>query len=164
MNERQDANPSDGVQFRQAPVERVLDLRWTILRAGLPREAANFEGDDEPGTKHFIGVNYRDAGPDDSDGDVIACATFVQRPWQGEPAWQLRGMAVRKDFQRSGIGRRLLAFAEREVARDGYSQQLWCNARTPAVPFYQRAGWTPVGEEFVVETAGPHYRMLKRVT
>jgi predicted GNAT family N-acyltransferase len=40
---------------------------------------------------------------------------------------------------------------------------LWCNARTPAVRFYQKQGWTPVGEEFDVPLAGPHVRMFKRL-
>ena len=35
------------VEAPLARVEEILDLRWTILRAGLPRESANFEGDDE---------------------------------------------------------------------------------------------------------------------
>jgi GNAT superfamily N-acetyltransferase len=158
VNEHDDENQTLAVQIREAPLERVLDLRWSILRAGLPREAANFEGDDEPTTKHFIAVS----GAREQEV-VTACATFVRRPWNGQPAWQLRGMAVQKEHQRSGIGRRLLDFAERALAQEGHSRLLWCNARTPAVPFYQRAGWAPVGEEFFIETAGPHYRMTKRL-
>src|SRR5881394_507909 len=92
------------IVIRVARVEEILDLRWTILRAGLPREAANFDGDDEPTTHHFAAFIGSDA---------IACATFLRRDIDSKPAWQLRGMAVRADHQRHGVGARLLDGAER---------------------------------------------------
>ena len=42
--------------------------------------------------------------------------------------------------------------------------QLWCNARTPAVGFYQRMGWAVVSDVFEIPTAGPHVRMTKRLS
>jgi hypothetical protein len=41
---------------------------------------------------------------------------------------------------------------------------LWCNARVPAVPFYREMGWAVVSEPFEIPTAGPHVRMVKRLT
>jgi predicted GNAT family N-acyltransferase len=114
---------------------------------------ADFPGDDEPTARHF--------GAFDSGGEVVGCATFIRRPWQGKPAWQLRGMAVRDDLRGAGIGTRMLDVAERLLSREAYSDQLWCNARTPATKFYERLGWQKFGEEFVVETAGPHFKMIK---
>ena len=39
--------------------------------------------------------------------------TLHLNEWQGEPAFQLRGMAVDPSLQRSGIGERLLQAADR---------------------------------------------------
>jgi GNAT superfamily N-acetyltransferase len=142
----------DLVRIRPVRVQEILDLRWRILRDGLPREAANFEGDDEPTTLHFAAM----------DGSaVIGCVTILRRPWQERAAWQLRGMAVEPQWQRAGIGRRLLDAVESAIRSQPHSLQLWCNARTPATGFYRKYGWELFGEEFVIATAGPHYKMSK---
>jgi len=140
------------IEIRPARLDEILELRWRVLRAGLPRETAIFEGDHEPTTRHFAAV---------LDGRVVGCATILRRPWMDKPAWQLRGMAVEPQYQRRGIGTLLLEAIERTVRAEPHSLQLWCNARTPAIEFYRRHGWQRVGQEFVIPTAGPHYRMYK---
>ena len=146
---------SDGIKIRAARFEEIVDLRWTILRAGLPRETALFDGDDEPTTYH-IGA---------FDGDtLLACATFMRRPFDQKPAWQLRGMAVSGERQRRGLGRAILESAERSLREEAYSNLLWCNARVPAAGFYERHGWRIVSEPFEVPTAGPHVKMLKEIS
>lgn len=141
------------ILIRIARVEEILDLRWTILRAGLPRDAANFDGDNEPTAHHFAAF---------VDAEAVACATFLRRPFEDEPGWQLRGMAVRADLQSRGVGARLLDFAERFVLAQSHSNLLWCNARIPAARFYERNGWSIAGEPFEVPDAGPHVKMIKR--
>jgi GNAT superfamily N-acetyltransferase len=143
---------SDSIHIRRARIAEIVDLRWRILRAGLPREAANFDGDDEPTTLHFVAME---------NSVVIGCVTILRRPWLDQPAWQLRGMAVDVGYQGAGIGGRLLHAVERAIREEPHSLQLWCNARTPATGFYRKHGWQPVGEEFIIPTAGPHYRMAK---
>ncbi|HWP40378.1 MAG TPA: GNAT family N-acetyltransferase [Tepidisphaeraceae bacterium] len=142
------------IEIRLAKLDQILDLRWRVLRTGLPRQTAIFEGDEEPTTRHLAAV---------LDGRVVGCATLLRRPWMNQPAWQLRGMAVEPQYQRRGIGTLLLQAIERIVRAEPHSLQLWCNARTPAIEFYRRHGWQCVGDEFVIPTAGPHYRMCKRL-
>jgi GNAT superfamily N-acetyltransferase len=142
--------------IRLATIDEIVDLRWRILRAGLPRETADFDGDREPGTVH-VGAFLPDTG------ENVGCASFMRRAWQDQPAWQLRGMAVRDDHQGKGIGARMIAFAEETLSRQHHSNQLWCNARTPATHFYEKLGWQKFGGEFVVPTAGPHFKMTKQL-
>ena len=40
--------------------------------------------------------------------------------------------------------------------------RLWCNARTPALSLYRRAGFEATSEEFQTPRIGPHYRMELR--
>ena len=82
---------------------------------------------------------------------------------EGRPAYRLRGMAVDPAFHRRGIGRLLLQLLESRVLESGYTTLLWCNARTPAVPFYKSMGWKVVSEEFDIPTAGPHFVMIKEL-
>lgn len=144
------------VQVRRAKPQDVIDLRHAVLRAGLPRETAIFPGDDSPATVHVVAVDEKDA--------VVGCATIVPSVWDGHNAWQLRGMAVAPAMQRSGVGGLMLKALQR-IAHEsaGDVRLMWCNARSPAVGFYRRHGWTVASDEFVIETAGPHVKMTLKL-
>lgn len=148
---------STDILIRRASLDEIVDLRHVILRAGLAREEAIFPGDDEDTSRHYAGV-------DATTGRVVGCATIHLNAWLGEPAWQLRGMATDPAVRRAGIGRALLKLLEHDLRADRSSPpQLWCNARTPAIGFYQRMGWSVVSDVFEIPTAGPHVRMTKRL-
>lgn len=143
------------IVLRRAALDEILALRHAILRAGLPIETAHFAGDDAPTTLH-LGAFH--------EARNVGCATLHRSQWENGPAWQLRGMATAPDLQRHGIGSALLRFAESAALADSPAiRTFWCNARTSAVPFYRRHGWQVVSDEFVIATAGPHFRMLKRL-
>ena len=139
--------------IEQVDVERLIDLRHRVLRAGRPRETAHLTGDHDPGTRHFRLAR---------DGATLAIASVMIAPWPGGregalgsgPTRQLRGMAVEPAHARQGLGSRLL------VAIEELHDGLWCNARAHAVPFYARNGWQTVGEPFDAPHIGPHLRML----
>lgn len=70
---------------------------------------------------------------------------------------QLRGMAVRSECQKLGVGASLLAQAY-AIGRErscGY----WCNARQSAIGFYERQGWVAEGEMFEFPVVGLHVIM-----
>ena len=140
------------IEIRLARPDEVIDLRHAVLRAGLPRETAIFNGDDDAATRHFVAT---------SAGEVVGCVTLLPSVFDDQPAWQLRGMAVASALQRSGVGAQLLAAVERFVACDQSRKCLWCNARVQASGFYQRHGWTIVSDPFDIPNAGPHVRMVR---
>lgn len=142
--------------LRPCRADEVIDVRHAVLRQGLPRRAAVFEGDDAPTSRHYAAL---------VDGVAVCCATLHAVPWEGEPAWQLRGMASAPEFRGKGVGRELMALIESDLLSGGPAvpRLLWCNARVPALGFYQGLGWRIASEEFEIPTAGPHFRMLKRL-
>ena len=147
----------DGVrlELRRALVEELISLRHGVLRYGLPRETAVFDGDDAPTTRHYGAFE----GP-----AAVGCATLMLNQWEGEPAWQVRGMATDARFRSRGLGAALLEMAEGELAIERSPVRLlWCNARVPAVRFYKTLGWAVRCEPFDIPTAGPHVRMTKRL-
>jgi GNAT superfamily N-acetyltransferase len=147
------------LEIRRASLADILDLRHRILRAGLPREAANFPGDELPTSRHYGAFVLND-----SQAGAVGCATFHLNQWEGEPAWQLRGMATAEQFRRRGLGRAMLALADRELPGEAAGPSLfWCNARVPAVGFYELLGWKVMSESFEIPTAGPHVRMVRRL-
>lgn len=94
----------------------------------------------------------------EKDSIIIGCC--VLSPVDDELV-QLRQMAVREDLQRSGIGKEILEFAEKESLKNGF-KVLMMNARKTAVPFYERSGYHILGEEFL-EVGIPHYEMRKKL-
>jgi predicted GNAT family N-acyltransferase len=148
----------DGVrlELRRARIEELVDLRHEVLRHGLPREAAIFDGDDAPTTRHYGAFDR---------GKAVGCATLMLNHWEGEPAWQVRGMATDARFRSRGLGAALLGMAEAElVGERSPVRLLWCNARVPAVRFYEKLGWAVRCEPFDIPTAGPHVKMTRRLS
>ena len=73
-------------------------------------------------------------------------------------------MAVEAADQRSGFGTRLIQISVPRLAlAEPDASILWCNAREHAVQFYERLGFEPIGEPFVIEGIGPHLRMWRRM-
>jgi predicted GNAT family N-acyltransferase len=141
----------NSIVVRAAQLHEIVDLRHAVLRQGLPRAEAIFPGDDAPTSRHYGA--FRDAV-------AVGCATLHASQWEGEPAWQLRGMATSPQFRRQGLGKVILE--EMEASLDP-GALLWCNARVPYVPFYQAMGWHVVSDPFEIPTAGPHVKMVKRL-
>ncbi len=141
-------------------IDVIIDMRHRLLRAGLPKETAQFPGDNESSTWH-IGVFY--PFPPDENAPLVSCASFMLNSYKDEPAWQLRGMCSDDKYQRQGFGSRLLKCAEAAIIRGSPIRLFWCNARVPAIPFYQRHGWSVDSDEFDIPTAGPHRKLMKLV-
>jgi GNAT superfamily N-acetyltransferase len=144
---------NDNLKIVKVAVEEIIDLRHAVLRTGLPRETARFSNDGDPQAVHLAA----------KDGaKVVGCATVLVNEWDGERACQLRGMAVDPSFQRRGVGMKLLVEVDRIAAEKGVGI-LWANVRKLAVEFYKKCGWEIVSEEFEVPTAGPHFKMARRL-
>lgn len=147
-------------EVRRAAPHEVVDLRWRILRAGLPRQDAVFPGDELPTSLHYAAA---ETGAD-PEPRIVCCATLHLEPWAGEQAYRLRGMATEAGYRGRGLGRSVLELAGADVRRDTQIRLLWCNARTPASDFYRRQGWEVRSGVFDIPTAGAHVRMTKRLT
>ena len=147
--------PAD-IEARRATLDEIFQVRWDVLRPNRPIEAAQFPGDHAPQSIH-CGAFERQSGRN------IACATLTRVDWQGEPAWQLRGMGVIDPYQGKGVGKLLLDVLESLARQASPIRLLWCNAREEAVGFYQKQGWTIASEIFHIEDVGPHYKMTKRL-
>lgn len=141
------------IRIKLVEPERIIDLRWRVLRPTRPREAARFAVDPEPDAFHLAAlVGERPVG----------CVTFFPEPYDGEPGWRLRGMAVEESFRDRGIGGQLIERGTAEVADRG-GALVWCNGRTSAARFYERHGFERRGEEFTVVPSGPHYVFIRRL-
>jgi predicted GNAT family N-acyltransferase len=91
------------------------------------------------------------------DGErLVACLMLEDR---GEGRAKMRQVAVAFEYQRRGVGSKLVAFSER-VAREAGFREMVLNARETAVPFYERHGYEKHGEPFT-EVTVTHFAMSK---
>jgi hypothetical protein len=146
------------LRIEQIPSELSYGIRHRVLRPHQPSPIVLFPGDEDPETG-----TYAAFGPG---GEVIGVATvhWEPCPWRldVEEAWRLRGMATMEGRRGLGIGGAVLSAAMDHVARaDGVL--LWCNARTAARKFYERAGFTVHGEPWEEPLLGEHIAMWRNV-
>jgi GNAT superfamily N-acetyltransferase len=137
-----------GLVVRVADLAEVRALQQAVLRPSGPLPT------DRPAPGGTIAVGAFDGA------EAVGTACVNPAPWPGpgtvaEPAWQLRSMAVRADRRSAGIGRRVLDQAV-DTAREHGAATLWADARVAALPFYVRAGWTVVGDQWEKPRVGPH--------
>jgi predicted GNAT family N-acyltransferase len=147
------------IAVRRVPVEVTLLLRQQVLRPHETLDQLRLAGDDDPDTAHFAAF---DAG-----GLVVGTASVRREapPWsQAETgAWRLRGMATAESRRGDGIGTEVMHAVVKHVADHG-GGLLWCNARLPALSFYQRAGFASRGEAWDEAHIGPHIAMQRGVS
>lgn len=156
------------IRTKAVPRAEIFDLRRSVLRPGLPAEAAMYPEDADPGVFHMAAY----------DGDTLAaCATFFPDPVPGEeavPAYRFRGMASSPEARGRGFGAAVLRAGIEEAARrmwcDGGPPcssrawgMVWCNGRVSARGFYERMGFTTDGETFEIAPSGAHHRFVFKI-
>lgn len=133
------------LRIQRVTAAEVLPLRRAVLRPGQLAAASSYPTDDD--AIHVAAI---------LDQEVVCVASMAADP--EHPTWRLRGMATADALRRTGIGSQVLTMAVR-LAREAGAERIWCNARLPAVPFYEQHGWVVVGDRFELPDIGPHYRM-----
>ena len=125
-------------------------LRDEVLRKPLGRALTPEDLAGEESQLHF--------GLFDSGGDLAACVVAV--PVSATEA-RIRQMAVSPARRGRGLGRRLMDRVEQDLRGRGV-RTVVLNARESAVGFYEKLGYSVVGDAFV-HLAVPHFRMIKDV-
>jgi GNAT superfamily N-acetyltransferase len=144
------------IHIRPMTSLEVRPLRLEVLRAGMVNQTVHFDGDDDPTTIHL--------GAFDQDQNNVGVSTWMQRPFplaEEHKALQLRGMATAVNVQGQGIGA-LLLVAGQSHGREIGAHLIWANARDAALNFYNRHGYSTVGEGFIeTVTQLPHHKVVK---
>ncbi|MGB1436159.1 MAG: GNAT family N-acetyltransferase [Candidatus Thalassarchaeaceae archaeon] len=129
-----------------------LELRFKVLRIGMPRGSEYYPGVDDDDNTRFLCAYI--------DGEIVGCATLQLDPREG-CKYRIRGMAVDSEFRNRGIGSDIVKKLQNEVKKEDTG--IWCNARIKAVPMYERCGFKIVSEIFEIEGIGPHHDMEWKV-
>ncbi|HEX4483122.1 MAG TPA: GNAT family N-acetyltransferase [Solirubrobacteraceae bacterium] len=135
---------------RQIPIERTRALRQSILR---PHESVEQLAGEEPRDAYAVGA---------FDREELLAVGFVAP--DGPPgSWRVRAMATAAGARGRGFGGAVLG-ALVDHAREHGGVRVWCNARSPARAFYERAGFHATSEEFEIPPIGPHFVMERSLS
>ena len=144
------------VRVEQTLPAVTIPLIHRVLRPHQPRAEVAVLGD----TPGAVGLSAY------LGDEIVGTAIISPEAFPGDPdgagSWRLRGMATAPEHRAEGVGRRVLDTAI-DVAVSAGGTLLWCNARTTARSFYERAGFTAVGEPWDEPGLGPHVRMSRRI-
>ena len=139
------------------PAVDTLPLRQQVLRPHQTIDELARERDADDDTVYFAAVDL---------GAVIGTASVHPEapPWAAAQrrAWRLRDMATDETRRRQRVGTALLNTVIEYVSEQG-GDLLWCKARTPAVAFYEKAGFTTTGDSWIEPVIGPHIAMARPV-
>lgn len=135
------------VTYGTAFYETLVDLRYGILRKPLNLHFTEEQLMAEKTEIHLAAM---------MEHTLVGCVLLAP---QSEGAIKFRQMAVKLEYQRKGIGKALLSYAE-ELAQQRNYHHITLNAREHAVRFYEKLGYRKVGEPFT-EIGIPHQRLDK---
>lgn len=134
-------------------MDDIVALRMAVLRDGTPSQDPRYPEDDLPDSLH-LALRL--------EGEIVGTSTWLTRAWPLEsdaPATQLRGMAVAVNLQSRGLGAMLLR-AGIERAHVQQHAFVWARARDTAIRFYERNGFTVVGDAFTDEATGMSHHLV----
>ena len=136
-------SPSSSGEFKE------YDLcRWEILRKPLGKSIESLKDEYEDSSYHLIGV---------IDNKIIACGRLH---FNSDNEAQIRYMAIDENFQRKGIGVKIIELLEAE-AKKKQINKIVLNARNHVIKFYAKSGYRAVRKYEGSDTGIPHTTMEK---
>ena len=170
--------------------EAYFNLRYEVLRKPLGSPEGSEQLNDDPQAIHawiedegrIVSVGRVHKLDDHEDGSAIdskaqsACPAFTPLtkayqqtlddrgrmiPANLRPACQFRQMGTDPSYRGKNLATRILMALELTAIEHWNVETGWLQARTAAIPFYIKNGWTPFGKPYDVPNVGPHRSMWK---
>jgi predicted GNAT family N-acyltransferase len=129
--------------------EEMVELRHKVLRKPLGLHY----------TEEYLGEEKNDILIGVYKGGKLAGCCILRTV--SDEVVQLKQMAVEPEVQGTGIGSKVISFAE-ETARNIGHIKIFMHARKEACEFYKKQGYHVRGEEFE-EVGIPHVLMTKKL-
>ena len=136
-------SPSSSEEFKEYDL-----FRWEILRKPLGKSIKSLKDEYEDSSYHLIGV---------IDNKIIACGRLH---FNSDNEAQIRYMAIDENFQRKGIGVKIIELLEAE-AKKKQINKIVLNARNHVIKFYAKSGYRAVRKYEGSDTGIPHTTMEK---
>ena len=136
-------SPSSSEEFKEYDL-----FRWEILRKPIGKSIESLKDEYEDSSYHQIGV---------IDNKIIACGRLN---FNSDNEAQIRYMAIDENFQRKGIGVKIIELLEAEAKKKRINK-IVLNARNHEIEFYAKSGYKAVRKYEGSDTGIPHTTMEK---
>jgi GNAT superfamily N-acetyltransferase len=133
-----------------AEIARYYETRWYTLRRPWHQPKGSERDGLEKEAFHVMAVEG---------GKVVGVARMHLN---GPGEAQFRYMGVDSRYRGRGIATRLLRALEKEARKRG-ARVAWFNAREPAVPFYEKCGYSIFDISYTLYGCIPHWKMFKEL-
>ena len=138
------------IEYDSAEYEAMIGLRVTALLEPIGVPASYIDSEREK-DDFFIGAF--------EGSEIIGCCILTRKD---NHTLQLRQMAVIPHLRGRKIGVEIIRFAE-SVAKQNHYNILMMHARDPVIGFYEKCGYSIVGDQFF-EVGMGHHKMQKELT
>ena len=139
------------IRYGSVMYDEMVQLRHELLRAPIGLTFA--KKDLEKDKKDYLLGAYLAVN-----NNIVGCCILT--PFTSDTV-QLRQMAISENYQRTGIGSKLIMYAEEMAKHKGYNY-IYLHSRKVAIDFYLRHGYKTKRKEFI-EVGIPHYEMTKKL-
>ncbi|MFV5691503.1 GNAT family N-acetyltransferase [Flavobacterium sp. LT1R49] len=140
--------------IKQISALETFLVRHPVLRADKSTDNCHFDGDNLETTIHFGLLDQNNLI------GVISLFEAKNNLFTAEKQFQIRGMAVLKEYQKKGFGEKLIRNSEKHCS-DQNVNLIWLNARKEAIHFYEKMGYQVKGLPFEINGVGEHVIMFK---
>jgi len=144
------------VILKKVNVSELLPIRSKILRNNASFNYCKYKGDNLDNSFH-IGAYLNNK--------IVGGVTLIKNKSTYKKltnCYQIRGMCVLEDFQKKGIGEKILIEAEKHC-KILKIQNVWMNARVKAANFYLKLNYIDLGFRYEIEGIGLHYFLYKEL-
>jgi ribosomal protein S18 acetylase RimI-like enzyme len=145
MNEVEIGEPASNKEF-----EEYYDLRWKVLRMPWGKEKGSEKDESDEKSVHLAAFAGR---------KIVGVGRFY---FVSEDKIQIRSMAVMKEYERRGIGSRILKEIEERAAHQGAKYAV-LDARENALDFYKKKGYEIKSKSYLLFGTIQHWRMEKKL-
>ena len=145
------------IKIKIITTTETYPIRQVVLRKGKAIETCYIEGDELPTTTHYgIFKKNKLIG-------VVSSFYNNNNLFENKNQIQLRGMAILETEQKKGFGNMLIKCIEKDINTQNISL-IWFNARENTILFYEKLGYSILGNQFEILGIGKHYMMYKKLS
>jgi ribosomal protein S18 acetylase RimI-like enzyme len=138
------------VDYNSGAQKKSVELRYKVLREPLGLHFTPEQLAEEKEEVHIVGMK----------GEEVIGVVVLKK--MEDNIFKMRQVAVDPEYQRKGIGKKMVHFSELYAARHGYDA-IELHARDTAKDFYLSMGYDIMSDAFY-EVGILHYKMRKYFT
>ena len=143
-------------EIRKTDPENLLAIRSLILRNNANFNLCRYNGDKKKGSIHLASF---------LNNKIIGGVSLIRN----KPIYknlrnciQIRGMCILSNFQKMGVGKKLIMEAEKKCMEMNIDF-IWMNARIVALDFYLKMNYKDPGITYEISNIGLHHFLYKKL-